>query len=485
MKKRRPQKQGYPGGHIEIWHESSQISQPEEALGGTAVEEKAVAEYHQPAQQLQSCISLTPDRGLSTTQDTPGSVIAPVYSGQPSGEATYFEHWSHEPVIFFQSSPIAADLSLSTYNPTPPVTFSSTAYEKWAEICSNTLFSPETWVNSSPEPLPETQAFTCPPKQLEGGDLYNDLLNQTYQEPTSYLTGLFNPDFCYYPWTASTDLAMGGGEHFPTSHQAQTIFPGPAPLSRPEEECEQLLPEGRHESWPPQQLGLTLMPNCSDWTDTEIPAQPFLQQAFNGCTSSIQPLGNGELRLDEAPCEGPMSHRDPLVLRPQRSSQNHPQPKGADEGEEEILTVSEDSQDTGAQCTCETESPNPNPPCPSCVNSPQSWVMVTYKLKPRGKREKKPPRPRKRLEEDARRQTSQTRDAGACIRCKIQRVRCIPNSEDPAGPCEGCSRVALNHSKKVLHHIPCHRYKLQEVVRKHPNSAFTVPCQSCFGVAGG
>lgn len=55
---------------------------------------------------------------------------------------------------------------------------------------------------------------------------------------------------------------------------------------------------------------------------------------------------------------------------------------------------------------------------------------------------------------------------------RLTQTQCIPNSEDPAGPCEACSRVALNYSKKVLHHIPCHRYKLQEVVRKNLSSPF-------------
>lgn len=478
VKKPRPQKQCYPGAHIEVWHEFAEISQPEEALRRAAVEAKVTADNHQPAQQLQSCISITPDRRLSTTQDTPGSVITPVYSGRPSCEATYFEQWSQEPTIFLQSLPTATDLSLSTYNPTPSLTFSNTAYEKWAEICSNTLLSPATWVDSNPKPLPETQALTCP-THLEGGDLYNDLLNQTYEDPTSYLAGLFNPDFCYYPWTASNDLAMGGGEHFPASHQAQAALPGPPFLSRLEEECEPLPPEGHHESWPPQQPGLNLMPNCPSWTDTQIPTQPILPQTLDNYTSPIQPLKKDGPCLDESSCEDQVNHTYPLVLRPQQSPQN-PQPKVAGAGEEQILTVSEDCQDAGPQCTCDTESCNTNSPCSSCANSLQSWVMVTYKLKPPGKADKKPPKPRKRLEEDARRQTSQTREIGACVRCKIQRVRCIPNSEDAAGPCEACSRVAVNYSKKVLHHIPCHRYKLQEVIRKHSSSPFTVLCLSCF-----
>lgn len=434
VKKARPQKQCYPGGHIEVWHQSSEVApvQPKKTLCGTSVQAN-IAEHQialQLPQQLQPPISLTPDRCLSTTHETPGAAIFPIYSGRPSYEATCFEQWLPEPVIsqdsFFRSSHSAENLSLSTCNSTPFTALSSTSHEKWADICSETLSS-ETWTDNNLEvrALLETQNFEGY-KQTEGVSLYKSL-SQAYEDPISYLAELPYADFCYLPWTAPNDLTMGGGEHFPTPQLDQATFYDSAPLHRPEE-CEQL---SLHGSWPTQELGANFTPNCP------LPAQPSLQDSMNNCTSPSQTLEQNGMYQTETPNEGHMSHKDLLVLSPRQKPQD-PQPELSDAGEKEILTVSEDSQDTGEDCTCGSESPNT---CSSCVNSPQSWVMVTYKLvKTPGKErtEKKPPKPRRRLEEDARRQTSQTRDIGACVRCKIQRIR-VHN--DRSYPCSGGQRL--------------------------------------------
>ncbi|KAL2195125.1 hypothetical protein P885DRAFT_41236 [Corynascus similis CBS 632.67] len=74
------------------------------------------------------------------------------------------------------------------------------------------------------------------------------------------------------------------------------------------------------------------------------------------------------------------------------------------------------------------------------------------------------PRDRKkraRFEENLRRQTSNTRIIGACLRCHNQRVRCVPNNEeaDPLAPCETCRKVRRD-SKKTIHSIPCVRFKV-------------------------
>lgn len=427
MKKARPPKQCYPGGHIEVWHKSSPV-QPKETICGTTVQAKA---EHQLAQQLQlqPSIPLTQDRYLSTTHETSGATFVPIYSGQPSYAAAYSKQWLPEPVIsqdsFSRCLPAATNLSLSSCDFTPSTTFSSTAHEKWADICTETLSS-ETCTDSNLEvgALLQTQNFEDP-RQTEGVDLYNSLF-QTYGDPISYLAELPYADFCYFPWTAPNDLTMGGGEHFPTPQLEQAAFPDSEPVHRPEE-CGQL---SVYEPWPAQELGPSLTRNCPP------PVQPSLQDTMSNCTSPPQTLGKNELHHNVAPSEGQMSHKD-LVLSPRQKSQP-PQPELSRAGDKEVLTVSEDSQDTGEDCTCGTESPNT---CSSCVNSPQSWVMVTYKLmKPPGneRAEKKHPKPRRRLEEDARRQTSQTRDIGACVRCKIQRIR-VHTSR--SCPCLGGQRL--------------------------------------------
>lgn len=420
MKKGRPQKkQCHPGGHIEVWHQSSEVVQPKEICGNPG-QAKALAE-HQLAQhqQLQPPSYLTPGIDLSTTQEIPGAAIASIYSGRPLCEAEYSEQWLHEPVILqdpiFQTSNSATNLGLPTCNSTQVITSSSTAFRNWANICSETLFSPETWINSNLEAraLPETENFTGT-KQTEGFDSYN-LLPHTFGDPISYLSGFPYADFCYFPWTAPNNFTMGGGEYFPTPQLEQATFPDSAHVTSQGERSEQL---SLLEPWQTQLPGSTLMPNCL------IPAELSSQDALNNYTSPPQPLEQNGLCHSEPPHVGQMSHKELLVLSPRQSPQN-PQPDLAGVEEEEILTVSEDSQDTGEECNCVTKSPNT---CSSCVKNPQSWVMVTYKLvKPagNGKTERKPPKPRKPLEEDARRQTSQTRESGACVRCKIQRIRVL------------------------------------------------------------
>lgn len=462
MKKARTlaQKQRYPGGHIEVWHQSPEGTPSKERLCGTSAQAKTEAEC-ELAQPQPSCISLTPDRSLSAAQDIRGSTTIPIYNWWPSYQATFLEQGSHraQDSSRFQSSPpMPTALSLSTHFPAQSTSFSTTTGERYGQVYSETPSPSATWVDTTSGPglLLESRDFT-PPKQIESVDLWDDLLTytQTYEDPTFDPVGFPRLDFSYFPWTLPSHVVMGGGDQFPKSQEV-AAFSDFALVCRPEEDRHQ--PLLYHGSGHMQHSDLTPVPNCLEWTDTEIPAQPFSQNDSRNCISASQPFG----QLDIAPYEDQMSHMDHLALRPRQFPQN-PHPGVAGDGEE-ILTVCEDTQGT-AECTCETQSPNTH--CSSCSSSPQSWVMVTYKLAKRsnnGKAVKKPPNPRRRLDEDARQQTCQTRELGACLRCKVQRVRCIPNSEDPSGPCEPCSRVALNPSRKVIHHIGCHRYVLKDIV---------------------
>ncbi|PVH82364.1 hypothetical protein DL98DRAFT_414946 [Cadophora sp. DSE1049] len=55
-------------------------------------------------------------------------------------------------------------------------------------------------------------------------------------------------------------------------------------------------------------------------------------------------------------------------------------------------------------------------------------------------------------------QTAQTRKDNACVRCKMQRTRCIPNPFDPRGVCLTCKKVA---NTRVVN-LPCLRYKIPD-----------------------
>ncbi|KAI9710664.1 MAG: hypothetical protein M1820_002497 [Bogoriella megaspora] len=62
------------------------------------------------------------------------------------------------------------------------------------------------------------------------------------------------------------------------------------------------------------------------------------------------------------------------------------------------------------------------------------------------------------LDLQSREETSNTRKDTACLRCRMQRIRCHPDPSNPRGTCETCRAV----SKQILHTLPCLRYKLTE-----------------------
>ncbi|AEO63173.1 uncharacterized protein THITE_2108076 [Thermothielavioides terrestris NRRL 8126] len=77
---------------------------------------------------------------------------------------------------------------------------------------------------------------------------------------------------------------------------------------------------------------------------------------------------------------------------------------------------------------------------------------------------------RARFDEGLRTETSNTRIMGACLRCRNQRIRCVPNKNDsksPLAPCETCLKVRRD-SKKTIHNIPCLRVKVtsMEIYRR-------------------
>ncbi|KAI3329913.1 hypothetical protein F4824DRAFT_371049 [Ustulina deusta] len=82
-----------------------------------------------------------------------------------------------------------------------------------------------------------------------------------------------------------------------------------------------------------------------------------------------------------------------------------------------------------------------------------------------GKKAERPRRPRGQLQPKDREETSNTRKRKACIRCRMQKIRCIPDPSKPETECCLCCRkVLLLETKKVIHRIPCLRWNLNEVV---------------------
>ncbi|RDA89737.1 hypothetical protein CP533_1053 [Ophiocordyceps camponoti-saundersi (nom. inval.)] len=58
-----------------------------------------------------------------------------------------------------------------------------------------------------------------------------------------------------------------------------------------------------------------------------------------------------------------------------------------------------------------------------------------------------------------REQTAQTRKTGSCIRCRMQRIRCESDPEDPGGICLTCTHLATTKAGR----FPCLRYKITDM----------------------
>ncbi|OTA04962.1 hypothetical protein A9Z42_0055910 [Trichoderma parareesei] len=67
------------------------------------------------------------------------------------------------------------------------------------------------------------------------------------------------------------------------------------------------------------------------------------------------------------------------------------------------------------------------------------------------------------LNPDQRKQAAETRKIKACTRCRMQKMRCDPDPEDPMGACIGCQTFSRT-SKKTIHRMPCYRGKVTDAV---------------------
>ncbi|KXX81455.1 hypothetical protein MMYC01_201763 [Madurella mycetomatis] len=108
---------------------------------------------------------------------------------------------------------------------------------------------------------------------------------------------------------------------------------------------------------------------------------------------------------------------------------------------------------------------------PTEVDLNGQYVDVAHELADSGSdgEETRDRKKRGRFDEGLRKQTSNTRSMGACLRCHNQRVRCVPNKSDssPLAPCETCLNVHRD-SKKTIHYIPCLRFKVTLVLIYRP-----------------
>src|SRR6202034_126681 len=75
--------------------------------------------------------------------------------------------------------------------------------------------------------------------------------------------------------------------------------------------------------------------------------------------------------------------------------------------------------------------------------------------------------PRRPFNMAARAETARTRNLNACIRCRFQRVRCVPDPDDEHGPCLTCKRI----KRPTLSSLPCLRYIITDSLLYREQSA--------------
>ncbi|KAI3325264.1 hypothetical protein HD806DRAFT_553350 [Xylariaceae sp. AK1471] len=100
-------------------------------------------------------------------------------------------------------------------------------------------------------------------------------------------------------------------------------------------------------------------------------------------------------------------------------------------------------------------------PSSAAFSDPHSTLVKS----PLGTKFERTRRPRGQLQPKDREETSKTRKLKACIRCRMQKIRCTPDPSKPETECCLCCRkVLMLETKKVIHRIPCLRWNLNEVV---------------------
>ncbi|KAF4986102.1 hypothetical protein FGRMN_10986 [Fusarium graminum] len=70
---------------------------------------------------------------------------------------------------------------------------------------------------------------------------------------------------------------------------------------------------------------------------------------------------------------------------------------------------------------------------------------------------------RRRFTSEERELIRMTREIGACVRCRFQKIKCHPDHNNPTGKCKTCKRFSKT-SPKTIHRIPCLRLRITDIV---------------------
>ncbi|KIL90395.1 hypothetical protein FAVG1_06126 [Fusarium avenaceum] len=70
---------------------------------------------------------------------------------------------------------------------------------------------------------------------------------------------------------------------------------------------------------------------------------------------------------------------------------------------------------------------------------------------------------RRRFTSEERELIRKTREIGACVRCRFQKIKCHPDLNNPTGKCKTCKRFSKT-SPKTIHRVPCLRLRITDIV---------------------
>ncbi|KAM0249298.1 hypothetical protein ACHAP5_002950 [Fusarium lateritium] len=70
---------------------------------------------------------------------------------------------------------------------------------------------------------------------------------------------------------------------------------------------------------------------------------------------------------------------------------------------------------------------------------------------------------RRRFTSEERELIRRTREIGACVRCRFQKIKCHPDLTNPTGKCKTCKRFSKT-SPKTIHRVPCLRLRITDIV---------------------
>ncbi|KAF9776451.1 hypothetical protein IL306_005359 [Fusarium sp. DS 682] len=188
-------------------------------------------------------------------------------------------------------------------------------------------------------------------------------------------------------------------------------------------------------------------PDDSEEGDNEGPNEDSdLLQQFKRLVT-----GQSDSECDETDTDRPVvsrrgRHISFLSFDDDSLDEEYEPPTDEEISEDEVAYIT-DVYDTDAESADETEPTVPAVPA-SLTNGRPSTTNASG---------------RRRLTSKEREVVRRTREMGACVRCRFQKIKCQLDESNPTGECETCKKVSKT-SPKTIHRIPCLRVRIADII---------------------